>query len=163
MKKLLAGIAILAVILVADYIYSMYNVAPELNFGALSLSTLEGQPVQLASFKGKKVFVHFFGTWCGTCVKGLPSLEQAQTQLDKDNFLFVCISDESAETLKNFKAKTGFSIPILRSAKKLKELNILTLPTSYVLNPKGDMVYKKTGEKNWEDNDAMHELKMASE
>jgi peroxiredoxin len=163
MKKLLAVIPILAVIIIADYFYSKYHVAPDLNFSALSLTTLDGEPITLSSIKGKKLFLFFFGTSSGSSVKQVPSLEMAQSKLNANNFCFICISDEPVDTLKKFKQLTNFHLPMLHLKQKLSDLNILTLPTSYILNTKGELVYKKTGERDWEDEDIIHELQMSSE
>jgi thiol-disulfide isomerase/thioredoxin len=39
------------------------------------LETLEGKPASLADFKGRPIFLNLWATWCGPCVKELPSIE----------------------------------------------------------------------------------------
>lgn len=36
----------------------------------------DGKPVTLAAFKGKPLLVNLWATWCGPCVKELPSLDR---------------------------------------------------------------------------------------
>ena len=48
---------------------------------------------------------------------------------------------------------------ILHSNKKLHDLGVFTVPTSYLLNDKGIGVYEKTGEQNWSDVEVLEQLK----
>ena len=36
---------------------------------------LEDQPVSFSKFKGKTVFLNFWATWCGPCVREMPSID----------------------------------------------------------------------------------------
>ena len=39
------------------------------------VKTDQGKTVNLKSFKGKKVFVNLWATWCGPCRREMPSIE----------------------------------------------------------------------------------------
>lgn len=47
----------------------------------LRVATLDAQPVDLAPYRGKPLFLNFFATWCGPCRMEIPELNQAQEQL----------------------------------------------------------------------------------
>lgn len=46
------------------------------------LETLDGQTKQLQDFKGKKVFVNFWATWCPPCRKEMPHMQEIQDKYD---------------------------------------------------------------------------------
>ena len=161
-NKLIISILVIITALVAGFFYSRYRVAPSVNFNTLELTDLNNNPVKLESFKGKKVFVNFFATWCGPCVREMPLLENAQMILQHENFIYLCISDEPIQRLQNFVERTNTKLLILHSVKNMHEHNVYTIPTSYLLNADGKIVFKKVGERDWSDEASIAELKMAA-
>lgn len=157
----IAGIAI--AVLVAGFFYTKYRVAPNVKFETLKLTDLDGKEVSPAMFKHQKVLVNFFATWCGPCIRELPSLERVETYFSKEDFQLILISDEPVERLKDFKQSTGLMFTILHSEKKLHDLKIETIPTTYLLNSKGEIVFKKTGEEDWGSEAMIGKLKRLTE
>ena len=90
----------------------------------------------------------------------MASIENAQQILSNDNFQFIMISDESTERLRAFQRQ--ISIPVLHSAKKLSSFDIVTIPTTYLLNEKQEVEFKKTGEADWASEENIKELKAGS-
>ena len=56
---------------------------------ALSLPSLEGQPVALADFNGRPTVLNLWATWCPPCVREMPMLHQAQLDRPDVNFVFL--------------------------------------------------------------------------
>jgi peroxiredoxin len=164
MKNRLAFISAIAIgILVAGFFYNKYRVAPKLKLETLKLTDLAGNKISLDSFQNKKLFLNFFATWCGPCVKELHSIALAQQILSKENFQFILISDEPTDRLLNFKEKSGIDFLILRSEKSLQEYQIFSIPTSYVLNAKHEVVLKENGEEDWASNALVEKMKRVTE
>lgn len=157
----MAIIAILAVVIVADYFYSLYHVPPALDFHALSLTGMDGKPVNLAGLKGKKLLINFFDSNDDSCIQRIPLIDKAQASMSKDNFVFLFISDEPVARIDSLRQKVGSNMLFLHSTKKLSDLKIFTLPTTYILDPKGEMIYKKAGASDWTNSATLHELKSA--
>lgn len=142
-------IAIFLVVLAAGvggYLYNKYRVAPSVQFTTLDLIDLNGNPIDIEELKGKKVFVNFFGTWCGPCLHEFPILERTQAILESEDYVFICVSDEEPARLKAFRQRVNARIVIAHSKRKLKEMGINTIPTNYVLNAQGHIVFKQVGE-----------------
>lgn len=145
---LIISIALIATSLAA-FLYYKYRVAPSIELATLQLETLDNIPVNTNSFKGEKVAVCFFATWCGACIKELPSLENAQHELRQRPTHFFLVSDEPIEVLKKFESRHNVSITILHCLIELKKLGVVTYPTAYVFDSRGQIIYSKTGETNW--------------
>src|ERR1035441_3847986 len=41
-----------------------------------SVVDLDDGPVSFAKFKGKVIFLNFWATWCGPCVREMPSIDR---------------------------------------------------------------------------------------
>ncbi len=155
----IAGIVI--AILIAGFFYNKYRVAPKLKFESLELTDINGNKISLDSFYHKKLFVNFFATWCGPCMNEMAAIENAQQILANDNFQFLLISDEPLARLKNFQQQT--QLLVLHSEKKLSLLDIVTIPTTYIVNEKHEIVYKQTSEADWSSETMIEKMQKLSE
>lgn len=156
MKRIISITLSICIIATGIYLYDKYRIPPKIAFANLQLTDLDGNPTGLPV--NKKMVVNFWATWCGPCVAEMPALQSMQQKLG-DDYAVVCISDESLQKLNNFKASTGYSITMLHSVNKLQQLDVHTLPTTYVLNTKGEIVYKQTGKENWESDEMIKKIK----
>lgn len=53
---------------------------------------VNGKQVSLADFRGKLILVDIWATWCGPCVKEIPSLKQLEQELHGKDVVFLSIS-----------------------------------------------------------------------
>ena len=56
---------------------------------ALSFTSVEGRPVNLAEFQGKPIIVNLWATWRPPCVREMPELHQAQLDHPDVNFVYL--------------------------------------------------------------------------
>ncbi len=45
---------------------------------------MDGKEVKLSDFKGKKVYLKFWASWCGPCKKSMPELMELAAKPDRD-------------------------------------------------------------------------------
>ena len=48
------------------------------------LKDMKGNTVKLSDYKGKKVYLKFWATWCGPCRQSMPELEKLVKDTDRD-------------------------------------------------------------------------------
>jgi len=154
----ISSILLLVVLLaLALFYYNRYKVAPKMKFAELELVNTDGEKVNIEQYRGKKIFINFFATWCGPCLREMPELEKAAASLSNDNFVFLCIADAPMEQLKTL--STEYSLVYLQSTTQLKKYGIYTYPTSYLKNEQGKVVYEKIDVEHWSDETVLKKLK----
>jgi thiol-disulfide isomerase/thioredoxin len=117
----------------------------------LTFKDLEGKVVDINQFRGKKVLVNFWGTWCAPCVKEMPNLQNTYNNKEiKANCVFLMISDEALKKIKAFKVKNGYNFVFVKTDQKLQS-KIGVFPTTFVLDEQLQIIFKKVGSFNDED------------
>ncbi|WP_247236524.1 peroxiredoxin [Telluribacter sp. SYSU D00476] len=105
-----------------------------------------GKPVSMNDYKGKYLYVDFWGTWCKPCVEDIPKLRSLYQKVDKDRVEFLgIVGQDSQERLTNFLKKNPIGWPQLfsDSTNKLVETyNIKGYPSSFLIGPDGAIVDK---------------------
>lgn len=66
-----------------------------------SLKDIDGKVVSLSSFRGKKVLINFWASWCGPCRKEHPDLIRLSEKYQSKNVAFISISTD--KNSKNWK------------------------------------------------------------
>ena len=115
-----------------------------------SYEDLEGNPVSLEEFKGKKVLLNYWATWCRPCIEEMPSLLRAQEILKDENYIFLLASDQSMDKIKAFVAKKKFDFKFIRFKGSLAKIGVNALPTTFIYNEAGVQVLKLVGQTEWD-------------
>ena len=72
--------------------------APEIKLEDLS-GAPKGTEVSIESLRGKVIVLDFWATWCKPCIMGFSHLNELDEELG-DDFVFLSITDEDRETIK---------------------------------------------------------------
>lgn len=152
MNKWLKGIVLVIALVVAGYLYKKYRIAPDLKFSEIELTDIDGKNnYTLDDFSGKPVFLNFYTTWCKPCLKEFPSIVNASKELEKDGFIFLAVSDENPNKITKYQQRYNIDLNFLRLHHPMREdLEVHTIPTTYILNTKGEVVFTKVGEYEWD-------------
>lgn len=109
---------------------------------------LSGGIVSTAALKGKVLLLNFWATWCGPCREEIPELIALQAQY-KNQLQIIGISEDEAPLAEvaQFVKKAGVNYPVLMSSPALEREygGIAALPTSFFVNPKGQVMAKDVG------------------
>jgi len=110
---------------------------------------LEGNKFNWDDTKGKLVVVNFWATWCKPCIKEMPSISEANSQLKDQNVVFIVASDEDVEKIKKFESKHHYSFKLMRSNASVFDLEVQALPTTLIINEEGEIVFNEIGARDW--------------
>lgn len=69
---------------------------------ALSLPDLEGKPQALEQYRGKRVLLNFWATWCVPCLKEMPALDRAQANFAEHGGIVVGIAMDEPTRVQAF-------------------------------------------------------------
>ncbi|MDR2679066.1 MAG: TlpA family protein disulfide reductase [Zoogloeaceae bacterium] len=78
-----------------------------------SLLDLQGNKVTLARWRGQKILINFWATWCVPCREELPIFSRLNTEFQGKKVQFVGIALDSAANVQAFADKTPLSFPLL--------------------------------------------------
>lgn len=124
---------------------------------------LDGNPVALEEYKGKRILLNFWATWCRPCIEEMPSLLKAEEILEKENYVVLLATDQSAKIIKSFKARKGFDFNYLRYTGAFAELGINALPKTFIYNEGGVKVDEISGAMEWDSPEVIERLKNIAE
>ena len=113
------------------------------------LSDMEGNQFQLSDYKGKGVFLKFWGTWCKPCEKEMPYMNnQYKVYKDQGIEILAVNLDKPDYLVKNFIKKHDLVFPILRdrNGDVKDEYNIYLLPATLLIDPEGYVIEIEEGE-----------------
>jgi thiol-disulfide isomerase/thioredoxin len=116
----------------------------------IRFTDLQGQAISLQQYQGKTVFINFWATWCKPCIQEMPSIKEAQHILQKENIIFLMASDESSEQIKDFSNTHDYKFNYVRIDNS-EEMNVQALPTTFIYNNSGKLVFSETGSRKWND------------
>jgi peroxiredoxin len=108
-----------------------------------------GEPFDSSAFKGKIVVLNFFTSWSPGSAAELPRLQAIQDEFSKDGIMVVAVSlDElDGRDAMVLVENSGISLPVLLGKPGIREKfgGIEAIPSTFVLDPQGNMVNRFTG------------------
>ena len=115
-------------------------------------------PRALTEWKGQWVLLNFWATWCAPCRAEMPTLQALDTAMG-DDFAVVTVATgrNSVEGIDKFFAEAAItSLPKLRDPKSdlARNMGVLGLPLTVILNPEGQEVARLIGDAEWDGADA---------
>ncbi len=118
------------------------------------LQGADGEIYRLADLQGRPVIVNFWATWCPPCRAEMPAMERAWERLKDQEVMLVAVNvGESAEEIKAFaeQVQVSFPLPMDTDMEVTQSWPMTGLPTTFVVDPRGRLVYRAQGERDWDD------------
>jgi thiol-disulfide isomerase/thioredoxin len=138
--------------LVRDHIASVRasgvgSIAPD-----FTLADMNGREITLSAFRGKHVFIDFWGSWCGPCRQSSPLLVELHDALQSSGasveFIGIATSEQNNEDwLKAIEEDKLAWIQLNdahsgKSKSIQKQYAVRGVPTSLLISPEGEILYR---------------------
>jgi thiol-disulfide isomerase/thioredoxin len=112
-----------------------------------ALLDVNGNPVNLQDFKGKKLFVNLWATWCPPCRAEIPSIEKLYKTTDANKVAFLMVSlDDNFDKAKKYANKKKMKLPIYYPQKSLPGMfNVSSIPSTFIFDESGNLIQSIEG------------------
>ncbi|MEI7795734.1 MAG: TlpA disulfide reductase family protein [Methylococcaceae bacterium] len=131
--------------LIAGIFFSLNKTVPNATF-----TTLNGEKMSLENLRGKPVIVTFWATDCESCLKEIPLWLDLYQRYHAQGLEIIGVSMyyDPPNHVIEFNKSHALPYPITLDieAKLAKEFgDVSVTPTTFLLNPKGEIVWQKVG------------------
>tara|TARA_Y100000590_G_scaffold442258_1_gene570135 strand:+ start:2373 stop:2912 length:540 start_codon:yes stop_codon:yes gene_type:complete len=122
----------------------------------LIFEDFSGNEINLKDYKGKLVIINFWATWCQPCKKEMPSLDDLYLDNNFKNLKIFAVNMEQPNTSKTKKFFADLNIKKLKiyfdhNLNFVKEFKLRGVPTTILINKKGEEFARIIGEVNFQD------------
>ena len=129
--------------------------APDFN-----LMGMDGKTHTLEDLKGKFVLVNFWATWCNPCKVEMPLLEKLHQTLKSEKFTVLGLHvGPGPENIEEFKKLMPISFPIYVDMDLEVNWGVPGLPTTFLMNPEGKLIYRAVGKREFASEEMVNFLK----
>ena len=131
------------------------NPAPDFN-----LMGMDGETHTLEDLKGKFVLVNFWATWCNPCKVEMPLLEKLHQTLKSEKFTVLGLHvGPGPENIEEFKKLMPITFPIYVDMDLEVNWGVPGLPTTFLMNPEGKLIYRAVGKREFASDEMVNFLK----
>ena len=132
------------------------NAIPAIDF---TLYDQFGNEHTFSDYKGKTVFLNFWGTWCPPCRNEMPNIQKLYEEYSAEEDPSVIIlgiaapyysGEGSAEDIVEFLDKNGYTYPVVidTNAEIFRAYGIYSFPTTFMIDTNGNIFGYITGQLN---------------
>lgn len=124
---------------------------------SFKLTKLDGSKLDLATLRGKVVVFNFWATWCGPCLTEMPLVEKTMNKYKDDaGVVFLAVStDEDRELVPPHVKQYKVNLPVAYADSLNDFFTVTSIPTTIILDRKGEIAFRMAGYNPREDFSAM--------
>ena len=127
-----------------------------------TLKDENGKTHRLADYRGKVVVLNFWATWCPPCRYEMPSMERAYKLVKGEGIVLLAVNvGETEDQVFEFTGRYPVTFPLLldTDGKVTRNYPVVGLPTTFIIDPRGQVTHRAIGGREWDDKKLLAELR----
>ncbi|HLR75872.1 MAG TPA: TlpA disulfide reductase family protein [Virgibacillus sp.] len=110
------------------------NIAPD-----FELKTLDGEKMKLSDFRGQRVMLNFWATWCPPCRAEIPDMQKFYEDKDVEILAVNLYDTDNEDDISEFIDEFGMTFPVLldEGSAVSTTYQIQPIPTTYLIDSNG--------------------------
>ncbi|WP_066186125.1 MULTISPECIES: redoxin domain-containing protein [Gracilibacillus] len=115
------------------------------------VKTLEGDTAQLSDYRGERVFLNFWATWCPPCRAEIPDMQKLYDEKDVEILAVNMTASESGQqVVADFVDEFDMTFPVLMDPEGdvLDTYQVVAYPTTYMIDSNGRTQFISLGAMN---------------
>jgi hypothetical protein len=144
-----------SLIAIGVFMLVRYKTVPSLEQDSIIVIDSANVQHKLSELTRGATVVHFYASWCGPCLRELPEIKAFMETPLGSQINFVFITEDREDQVKTFHDRYGFNI---YRVNKLKDANVYSIPVTYLLNEKHEIVKSDLGSWDWNQENLKSEI-----
>ncbi len=122
------------------------------------IEDLEDNSYRLEDFDNEVVLLNFWATWCPPCRAEMPSLQKLYNDYG-DKIAIILVTSEEEKVVLDYLKEYNYKLPVYFQRSALPpSFQVNSIPTTYLINKKGNIITEKKGAANWNSESFKSEL-----
>lgn len=128
------------------------NLDRKLPAADFTLEDLYGNRVKLRELRGKVILLNFWASWCPPCRLEMPAMERLHREFGRRGMVILTVNyrEEPEQIMAFFKEHDlTFTTLLDREERVFGLYRAWSLPTTYLINKKGEIIGRAIGYRDW--------------
>ncbi|MBD5096781.1 MAG: redoxin domain-containing protein [Lachnospiraceae bacterium] len=112
------------------------------------MTLLDGTKTSFEEYKGKKILLNFWATWCGPCVGEMPAFQKLSEEYPDELVILAVNCSEDKDTVQKFIDNNGYTFPIVLDTDGAIQTmfgGIYSIPVTVIIDADGYIVASHVG------------------
>ena len=121
------------------------------SFDHVKMVDFENRTLDMKVFRGKYVLVDIFGVWCIDCTRSINGLNSLKETLGNKDWEVIGLNNDEVDKTKKYIDNHHINYKIYHLVDHYKTMGITAVPTYFVVNREGKIVFKSNEHIDWKD------------
>ncbi|MFW5644276.1 MAG: TlpA family protein disulfide reductase [Bacteroidota bacterium] len=103
----------------------------------------------LGNFENEVILLNFWATWCPPCRAEMPAIQKLYNDYG-EKIAMILVTSEEKEVVREYLNEFNYDLPVyFQTAPLPPSLKVTSIPTTFLIDKKGNIITEKKGAANW--------------